>query len=296
MTIRNLHTMLDARSVALIGASSRFGSIGAMVARNLLAGGFKGTIDFVNPKHETIDGRPCVASVRDLATVPDLVVIATPPATVPALIREAGDHGTRAVVVISAGLSAAQKQGALDAARPHCLRILGPNCIGLQVPGLGLDASFAHRAATSGSLAFVSQSGALVTAVIDWAAGRNIGFSHVISLGDMVDVDFGDLLDYLAGDTHSQAILLYMEAVTSAPKFISAARRAARVKPVIIVKSGRHAAGAHAAASHTGALAGSDAAYDAASGAPGCCAFMISTNCSKPPKSWHACRRSAATD
>lgn len=264
MTIRNLHTMLDARSVALIGASPRSGSIGAMVARNLLAGGFKGTIDFVNPQHATIDGRPCVASVRDLATVPDLVVIATPPATVPALIREAGDHGTRAVVIISAGLSAAQKQGALDSARPHCLRILGPNCIGLQVPGLGLDASFAHRAATSGSLAFVSQSGALVTAVIDWAAGRNIGFSHLISLGDMIDVDFGDLLDYLAGDTHSHAILLYMEAVTSAPKFISAARRAARVKPVIIVKSGRHAAGAHAAASHTGALAGSDAAYDAA--------------------------------
>jgi acetyltransferase len=264
MTIRNLQAMLDARYVVLIGASQRPGSIGLTVARNLLTAGFKGTIDFVNPKQGLIDGRTCFASIRDIPKAPDLAVIATPAATIPALIREIGEQGARAALIISAGLDAAQKQAALDAARPHCLRILGPNCIGLQVAGLGLNASFAHRAAAPGTLAFVSQSGALVTAVIDWAAGRGIGFSHVISLGDMVDVDFGDLLDYLAGDTHSHAILLYMEAVTSASKFMSAARRAARVKPVIIVKSGRHAAGARAAASHTGALAGSDAAYDAA--------------------------------
>jgi acetyltransferase len=264
MTIRNLDTMLEARTVALVGASPRSGSIGLTVARNLLAGTFKGRVELVNPKHSTVEGRGCVASFSNLTDAPDLAVVATPPATIPALIAEIGARGTRAVVIISAGLDGNQKKSVLEAARPHGLRILGPNSIGLQVPGLGLDASFAHRAALPGSLAFVSQSGALVTGIIDWAAGRNIGFSHVISLGDMLDIDFGDLLDYLAGDIHSHAILLYMESVTSAPKFMSAARRAARVKPVIIVKSGRHTAGAKAAASHTGALAGSDAAYDAA--------------------------------
>ena len=152
----------------------------------------------------------------------------------------------------------------LNAAKPNLLRIQGPNCIGLMVPGIGLDASFSHRRPLPGDLAFLSQSGALVTAVIDWAADRQIGFSHVVSLGDMADVDFGDMLDYLAGDPKSRAILLYMEAVTHAPKFMSAARRAARSKPVIVVKAGRHEAGSQAALSHTGALTGADSAYDAA--------------------------------
>ena len=152
----------------------------------------------------------------------------------------------------------------LDAARPHCLRIQGPNCVGLMVPDLGLNASFSHAEPLKGELAFLSQSGALITAIIDWARGRNIGFSHAISLGDMADVDFGDLLDYLAGDPKSRAILLYMEAVTHAPKFLSAARRAARAKPVIVVKAGRGTAAAKAALSHTGALAGANVAYDAA--------------------------------
>ena len=152
----------------------------------------------------------------------------------------------------------------LDAARPTCLRIQGANCLGLMVPGIGLNASFAHRAPLAGDLAFVSQSGALITAIVDWAAGRGIGFSHIVSLGDMADADFGDLLDYLAGDAKSRAILLYMESVTQAPKFLSAARRAARAKPVIVVKAGRGTGGAKAALSHTGALVGGDAAYEAA--------------------------------
>ena len=152
----------------------------------------------------------------------------------------------------------------LDAAQPYCLRVLGPNCIGLQVPGIGLNASFAHRHARPGDIAFVSQSGALVTAVVDWAAERGIGFSHVISNGDMTDVDFGDLLDYLAGDASSRAILIYMEALTNAAKFLSATRRASRAKPVILVKSGRTEVAAKAAMSHTGALAGADDVYDAA--------------------------------
>ena len=191
-------------------------------------------------------------------------MIATPPATVVGLAGELAARGTRAIAVITAGLDAEQKQAMLEAGRSRTVRVLGPNSIGLMLPRIGLNASFAHCAALPGDLAFLSQSGALVTAVVDWACARRIGFSHVISLGDMADVDFGDLLDYLAGDTRSRAILLYMEAVTHAAKFMSAARRAARVKPVIVIKAGRHATAARAAASHTGRLAGHDAAYDAA--------------------------------
>src|SRR6185312_1035060 len=153
---------------------------------------------------------------------------------------------------------------ALEAARPHLLRIVGPNCVGIMRPAIGLDASFAHLAPQAGDLAFVSQSGAMITAVLDWAAPRGIGFSHVVSLGDMADVDFGDMLDYLAADGGTRAILLYVEAIKEARKFMSAARAAARTKPVLVVKAGRYAEGARAAASHTGALAGADAVYDTA--------------------------------
>lgn len=263
MTIRNLEYLLAPNSVALIGASRQPGSVGAQIAANLIAGGFKGSITFVNPKHSAISGVACYPSVAALPVAPQMAIIATPPSTVPKLVAELGARGTRAVTVITAGLGA-DKQHMLNAARQTCTRLLGPNSIGLLLPRIGLNASFAHRDAPKGDLAFLSQSGALVTAVIDWAATRGIGFSQVLSLGDMADVDFGDMLDYLAGDTQSRAILIYMEALTNAPKFISAARRAARVKPVIVVKSGRHAEGAKAAQSHTGALAGSDSAYDAA--------------------------------
>lgn len=264
MTIRNLDYLLAPKSVAMIGASPEPGSVGLIVTRNLRAGGYKGPIRLVNPRRTEIDGVPCYPSVDALPEAPDLAVIATPPQTVPGLISGLGRKGTRAAVVITAGVRNELRQAMLDAAKPHLLRIQGPNCLGLMVPGIGLDASFSHRAPLSGDLAFLSQSGALITGVIDWAADRQIGFSHVLSLGDMADVDFGDMLDYLAGDPRSRAILLYMESVTHAPKFLSAARRAARSKPVIVVKAGRHEAGAKAALSHTGALAGSDSAYDAA--------------------------------
>lgn len=263
MTVRNLNDLTAPHTVALIGASARSGSVGSTVMRNLLTGGFAGTIQLVNPKYREIDGRPCVASVAELGEAPDMAVIATPPHTVPGLIGELGRKGTRAAIVLTAGLGDLKKQ-MLAASQPYCLRILGPNCIGLMAPTIGLNASFASRAPLSGDLAFVSQSGALITAVVDWAAGRGIGFSQVVSLGEMADVDLGDMLDHLATDRLTRAILLYIEAVTHAPKFLSAARRAARLKPVIVVKSGRHAGGAHAALSHTGALAGSDAAYNAA--------------------------------
>jgi acetyltransferase len=264
MTIRNLDRMLAPRSLAFIGASPQAGSLGSIIARNLLRGGFAGPISLVNPRHREIGGLPCAPSVAALSEPPDLAVIATPPSTVPGLIAELGARGTKAAVVISAGIRGDLRQAMLDASRPHFLRILGPNCLGLMLPGLGLDASFSHIAPVAGDLALVSQSGALITGIVDWASSRGIGFSHVVSLGDMADIDFGDMLDYLAGDTRSRAILLYMESLTSAAKFLSAARRAARAKPVIVIKAGRHAEGAKAAQSHTGALAGSDEAYAAA--------------------------------
>lgn len=271
MSVRNLSFLFRPRSVAVIGASNRPGSVGATVFRNLLSGGFEGPIMPVNPKRAAIAGVLAYPDVSALPETPDLAVICTPAATVPGLIAALGGRGTRAAVVLSAGLrenstdgGRSLSQAMLDAAAPYLLRIAGPNCVGLLVPGLGLNASFAHRNAEPGRLAFVTQSGALATAVLDWAAGRNIGFSHFISMGDAADVDFGDVLDYLADDPDTGAILLYIEAITSARKFMSAARAAARNKPVIAIKAGRMPAGAAAAASHTGALAGADEVYDAA--------------------------------
>ena len=263
MTIRNFDALLKPRSVALIGASSRPGSVGLITAQSLLSGGFSGPIWLVNPKHRTIAGNECHALIADLPSAPDLAVIVTPPLTVPQIISDLGAKGTRAAVVITAGIRGDLKQAMLDASRPYTLRIQGPNCVGLLLPHIGLNASFSPQP-LAGDIAFLSQSGALITGIIDWAHGRKIGFSHVVSLGDMADADFGDLLDYLAADASCRSILLYMESVTHAPKFLSAARRAARSKPVIVVKAGRSATGAKAALSHTGALAGADAAYDAA--------------------------------
>lgn len=263
MSIRNLDFLLTPSSVAVFGASGRPASVGSTVWRNLRQG-FGGAVYAVNPKHSQLDGEPVYANVQALPHTPDLAVICTPPATVPGLIAQLAARGTRAAVVLTAGLDAAQKQAVLDAARPRLLRILGPNCIGLLAPHLGLNASFAHVGALPGELAFVTQSGALMTGMLDWAQSRGIGFSHFISLGEHADVDFGDLLDYLASDAKTRAILLYIESIEAPRKFMSAARAAARNKPVIVVKAGRSQQGQRAAASHTGALAGSDLVYDAA--------------------------------
>jgi len=264
MSIRNLDSLFDPASIAVIGASDRPGSVGATVWRNLQQGGFKGPLLAVNARAVVLDGVPAWRRVADLPEVPELAVICTPPASVAQLIQQLGERGTRAAVVLTAGLDAAQRQAMLDAARPYLLRILGPNGIGLLVPALGINASFAHTGAAPGGLAFVSQSGALVTAMLDWAQGRGIGFSQVVSLGEHADIDFGDMLDWLASDARTRAILLYIESVTAARKFMSAARAAARNKPVIVVKSGRSQQGQRAAASHTGALAGADWVVDAA--------------------------------
>lgn len=270
MSIRNLDALFQPGSIAVIGASERSGSIGRILTENLLNSGFEGPIYPVNPKYKQLLGVTAYRKLSALPSVPDLAVIVTPPATVADLVAELGHLGTRGVCVISAGFSETgnddamfRQQAVLDAARPHTLRIIGPNCLGILVPGVGLNASFAHISPQKGKIAFVAQSGAVITSVLDWAEPRGIGFSHLVSLGNMADVDFGDMLDYLANDVGTRAILLYIEAVKHARKFISAARAASRTKPVIVVKAGRHGASARAATSHTGALAGSDAVYDA---------------------------------
>ena len=273
MSIRNLAQLFNPRSVAVIGASARPHSVGATVLRNVAAGGFKGGLYPVNPHHETLAGLRCYRKVADLPEAPDLALVCTPPAAVPGVIAELGARGTRAAIVFTAGLVALPdptrpgrnlRQAMLDAARPHLLRILGPNCVGLLVPGIGLNASFAHTDATPGRIAFVSQSGALMTGVLDWAKSRGIGFSRFVSVGESADVDFGDVLDFLSSDPATGAILLYIEDIQDARKFMSAARAAARAKPVLAIKVGRAPEGARAAASHTGALAGADGVYDAA--------------------------------
>jgi acetyltransferase len=271
MSVRHLEYLFRPRSIAVIGASDRPQSVGATVIRNLLAGGFAGPIAPVNLKHDEVAGRRAYRDVASLPETPDLAIICTPPQTIPGLIAELGARGTKAAIVLTAGLAAAKdgrgyslQTAMLQAAKPHLLRILGPNCVGLLAPQLGLNASFAHVAARPGPIAFVSQSGALATALLDWANSRDIGFSHFISMGDSADVDFGDVLDYLASDPGTRSILMYVESISAPRKFMSAARAAARNKPVLLVKSGRAPEGAKAAASHTGAMTGSDLVFDAA--------------------------------
>jgi acetyltransferase len=264
MSVRHLGRLLEPRSVAVVGASDRPASVGGTVWRNLHRSGFAGRVHAVNPHRDVLDGAVVWPSVARLPEAPDLAVICTPPGTVPGLVADLGERGTKAAIVMTAGLDAAMRQATLDAARPHVLRVLGPDCVGLLTPRLGLNASVAHTDALPGNLAFLSQSGTLVTTVLDWAKARGIGFSHLVSVGDRADVDFGDLLDHLASDAHTRAILLYLESVEMPRKFMSAARAAARNKPVIMVKAGRSAEGTPAASSHTGSLVGSDAVFDAA--------------------------------
>jgi len=235
----------------------------------MLDAGFRGRMIAVNPKHREIKGVPCVPGVSDLPLAVDIAVITTPAAAVPGIIEACGRKGIRHAVVISAGFSESGPEGVerehamLDAARRHGLRILGPNCLGLMRPSLGLNATFAVGQARAGSLALVSQSGAICTAMLDWATPEGIGFSSVVSLGGSSDVDFGEVLDYLAADARTEHILVYLEGVRDGRRLVSSLRAAARVKPVILMKVGRHPAGSRAAVSHTGAIVGRDDIFDA---------------------------------
>jgi acetyltransferase len=262
-----LDALLAPKSIAVVGASPREHSLGRIVLRNLRNGGFTGPIHLVNPRHAEIDGIKAVENFDAIGEPPDVLVVTAPAPEVPRIIAAAGAKGVAAAVIITAGLghgAGSFAEATRTVARAHGLRVLGPNGLGLIVPTAHVNASFARRTAAAGNLALISQSGAIAAGMIEWAAHQGIGFSAIASIGDAIDVDFGDLLDYFAVDHHTGAILMYVESVADAPKFMSAARAAARTKPVIVVKTGRHAQGARAALTHTGALAGSDAVYDAA--------------------------------
>jgi acetyltransferase len=267
MSTYRLNSLLAPSSVALVGASTRSGSVGRAIITNIRASRFGGPFGVVNSHYREIDGIATVKRLAKLPFVPELVIVTTPAPTVPEMVAEAGRIGSGGAIIISAGLGhgpGSLAEAAERAARTHHMRLIGPNCLGILMPTINLNASFAAHMPRAGNLALISQSGAIATGMVEWAARRNVGFSGIVSAGDQLDVDIADLLDFFALDTETKAILMYIEAVKDARKFMSAARAAARVKPVVVVKSGRMAQGAKAAATHTGALAGSDAVYDAA--------------------------------
>ena len=267
MSTYRLKNLLAPRSVALIGASPRQGSVGRAILNNIGKANFKGEFGLVNPHYPEIDGIKTVGSLARLSFVPELVVLTAPAKSIAGLIDEAGHRGTAGAVIVSAGLGhgpGSLAEEAEHAAQKYGMRLIGPNCLGIMMPCANLNASFSAHMPDKGNLALISQSGAIAAGMVDWAAQRAVGFSGIVSIGDQLDVDIADLLDYFAMDQKTQAILLYIEAIKDARKFMSAARAAARIKPVVVVKSGRMAQGAKAAATHTGALAGSDAVYDAA--------------------------------
>ena len=265
-----LKPLFSPESVAIFGASDRVDSVGQIVLSNMLKSGYKGALFPINPKHEEIQGHKAYASLFQVSEIVELAVIATPAQTVPDIIEDCGKHGIKAAVIISAGFSETGATGqslecaVLKNARRYGVRLLGPNCLGIMRPDRGLNATFNKGSANAGNLAFVSQSGALCTAILDWAQTNDVGFSSVVSLGSTADVDFGEILDYLVTDQQTQNILLYIEGIRNARSFMSSLRAAARIKPVILVKVGRHAAGSKAAMSHTASLVGSDDAFDAA--------------------------------
>ncbi|NWG23576.1 MAG: bifunctional acetate--CoA ligase family protein/GNAT family N-acetyltransferase [Pseudorhodoplanes sp.] len=267
MSTYRLDRLLAPRSIAVVGASPRDKSVGGAVLRNLRDGGFSGPLAVVNPAYAEIDGLPTVTSLSALPSAPDVVVVTVPPQAVPQVVQDAAEIGASAAIIITAGLGhgpGSYAEAANRAARARGLRLIGPNCLGVIAPHAGMNASFSASTPARGSIALVSQSGAVAAGLLEWAARRNIGFSALASIGDQVDVDTADLLDFLALDRDTKAILLYIEQIKDARKFMSAARAAARIKPVVVMKAGRHSQGARAAATHTGALAGSDVVYDAA--------------------------------
>ncbi len=265
-----LSPLFAPRSVVVIGASNRLDSVGGVVFRNMLQSGFQGRLFAINPQHDTVQGQRSYAGVEEIDEPIDLAVIATRAATVPDIVEACGKHGVKAAVILSAGFGeagpagVALEQAVLENARRYGLRLLGPNCLGIMRPATGLNATFGSSGAKAGNLALISQSGALCTAILDWAGPNDVGFSSIISVGATADVDFGEILDYLVADPKTESILLYIEGVHHARRFMSALRAAARIKPVVVVKVGRHEAASKAAMSHTGALVGADDVFDAA--------------------------------
>ena len=267
---RQLDSIFSPQTIAIIGATEAPGSVGRTVLENLLAGGFAGQVYPVNPKRDKILGLKAYPDVKVLPTIPDVVVIITPPPTVPGIIRDCADFGVRGAIIISAGFKETGAAGAelerriIAEAQRVNMRIVGPNCLGVMVPGHQLNATFAASMAKPGSVGFISQSGALCTAILDWSLKENVGFSAFVSLGSMLDVSWGDLIYHLGDDPATKSIVIYMESIGDARGFLSAAREVALSKPIIVIKPGRTEAAARAAASHTGSLTGSDEVLQAA--------------------------------
>src|SRR5215208_4451313 len=259
-----LDSMFAPKSVAVIGATETPGSVGRTIVWNLISSSFGGTIYPVNPKRPSILGIKAYPSLTAVPEVVDLIVVVTPATTIPNIIKEAVDLGVKSAVIISAGFKETGPQGAelerqiLEHARRGNMRIIGPNCLGVMSPITGLNATFATTIARPGSVGFISQSGALCTAILDWSLRENVGFSYFVSVGSMLDVDWSDLIYYLGDDPHTKSIVIYMETIGNARAFLSAAREVALTKPIIVIKPGRTEGAAKAAASHTGSLTGSD--------------------------------------
>lgn len=268
--INPLDAIFTPQTVAVIGASEKAGSVGRTLLWNLISNPFGGTVFPINPQRHSVLGIKAYASIFDVPEKIDLAVIATPAATVPKIISDCVDIGLKGAIIISAGFKEAGEKGIaleqeiLQQAHRGKIRIIGPNCLGVMSPRTGLNATFASTMARPGNVGFISQSGALCTSILDWSLQENVGFSAFVSIGSMLDINWGDLIYYLGDDPHTKSIVIYMESIGDARSFLSAAREVALTKPIIVIKAGRTAAAAKAAASHTGALAGSDAVLDAA--------------------------------
>ncbi|MDH7476777.1 MAG: bifunctional acetate--CoA ligase family protein/GNAT family N-acetyltransferase [Candidatus Bathyarchaeota archaeon] len=270
MVTLHLNRIFNPRSIAIIGASDEEGSVGYALMKNFVDLGFVGKVYPVNIRKTEILGLKAYQSVEQISEPVDLAVIATPAKTVPDIVEQCGKAGIKGIIIISAGFKEVGAEGKaledkiLEIKNKYGLRIIGPNCLGVIRPSIKLNATFINKMPKSGNIAFISQSGALGSAILDWAIQENIGFSNFVSVGSMLDVDFGDLIDYFGTDPQTRSILMYIEGLTDARKFLSAARHFARTKPIIVVKAGKYAESAKAAASHTGSLTGEDVVYDAA--------------------------------
>ncbi len=271
MNIHKLNNIFNPQRIALIGVTTNPNSVSGKVLINLVSGGFKGVVYPVNPENEAVMGISCYSDVRSLPRIPDLAIICTPAEKVPGIVKECGEKGIRGIIIMSAGFKEIGEEGRILEAeikaeiRKHDgMRVIGPNCLGIIVPGLKLNASFAAYMPKAGNIAFISQSGALCTSVLDWAIEGKIGFSQFVSVGNGIDVEFGDLIDYFGEDENTGCIILYIESIQNPRKFMTAARAFARKKPIIVYKAGRFPESAQVAASHTGAMASEDAVYDAA--------------------------------
>ena len=270
MNTHYLASLFAPSSVALFGASNRPDSVGGIVLHNLLTSGYGGKVYAINPKRGEVQGHTAYASLEEIHEPVDLAVVATPAATIPAIVESCGEQGVRMMLILSAGFRETGTEGlrleehVTHLAKRHGIRLMGPNCLGIIRPDQGLNITFGHNNARPGNLALVSQSGAICTAILDWAEMNEIGFSAVVSTGIAADLDFGDYLDFLVSDPKTRSILLYIEGIKDSRRFMSSLRAAARIKPVIALKVGRHAAGAEASMSHTGALVGSDETFSAA--------------------------------